>query len=261
MPKTTVPDLGRREMLLRTVGAFSVMSAGGILEKSANAQITTVVLTPQEEQGPFFVDEKLNRIFVIVDPSDNTVQAGLPLLLNLTVSQVSNGVESPLEGAYIDIWQANAQGAYSDEASQDSSGQKYLRGYQVTNSTGNVYFVTIYPGWYSGRTPHIHVMVRLYSGSSVTFEFETQLFFNDTVTAKVYELPAYARTKARDTYNSTDRVYNYIDCDTSVTSGKELPVQLLPSASVVIAYYHLYIDLTAPKPTCVGVSDGGINEN
>lgn len=58
MNKSMLSSVGRREILLKTVGAFSVMNAGGVLlEKASNAQTTSVVLTPQEEQGPFFVDE------------------------------------------------------------------------------------------------------------------------------------------------------------------------------------------------------------
>ncbi len=261
---TTPHSLGRRELLVRTAGAFTLIGLGGLATQTANAEETSsTVLTPQEEQGPFFVDEKLNRSDLLVDPTNNTMQPGLPLLLYITVSQVTHGVVSPLEGAYVDLWQANAQGLYSDEASQNTAGQKFLRGYQVTPASGTVHFLTIYPGWYHGRTTHIHAKIRLYTGTTPAYAFQTQFFFNDAITAKVYTLPAYARTTQRDTYNATDRVYNYKDCDTSAVSGTELQLHLSKPGTTVplaVAYYHMYLDLTAPKPTCVGVSDGGVNE-
>lgn len=253
--------LGRRDAILRTAGFFSLVGLTGITQ-SARADTQTIVLTPQEEQGPYFVDGQLERSDVLYDTNTKTVQDGLHLLLGLTINQVSNGTATPLPGARVDIWQANASGLYSDEAVEGTSGTNYLRGYQITDSSGNVKFLTIYPGWYSGRTPHIHAIVRLYSGSNVTYTFETQFFFTDELTQKVYKLAPYStRAAAQDTFNTTDRVFNYADCDTGATSGDELLLKILrANTSYMVAEYTLELDLTAPAPTCVGVSDGGINE-
>src|SRR5258705_4715165 len=49
---------------------------------------------------------------------------------------------------------------YSDESVENTVGQTFLRGHQITDSNGAVTFKTIIPGWYSGRTVHIHVMIR-----------------------------------------------------------------------------------------------------
>jgi protocatechuate 3,4-dioxygenase beta subunit len=67
---------------------------------------------------------------------------------------------SALAGAQVDVWHADAAGVYSDEAVKNTTGQTYLRGYQITDSNGVVTFKTVIPGWYSGRTIHIHVMIR-----------------------------------------------------------------------------------------------------
>src|SRR5439155_11326042 len=119
-----------------------------------------VVATPSETQGPYWVDEKLNRSDI------RSAQSGLNLYLTVNVSKLSNGVSKPVSGAYIDIWHCNALGAYSDEAAgagnPNTLGQTYLRGYQITNSHGIVRFTTIYPGWYTSRTAHIHARVRTY---------------------------------------------------------------------------------------------------
>lgn len=256
--------LGRRDLILRTAGVFSLFGLGAAgVTRSARADTTTaVLLTPQEEQGPFFVDGQLERSDIIYDTSTKTVQPGLPLFLKLTFNQVTDGVVTPLVGSRIDLWSANASGLYSDESSQGTSGENYLRGYQITNSAGLVEFLTIYPGWYSGRTPHIHCIVRIMSGTTTTYEFISQFFFTDELTAKVYTLAPYAsRASTQNTFNTNDRVFNYEDCTTLATGGDELMLTILrETTSYMIAEYTLDIDLTAAKPTCVGVSDGGINE-
>lgn len=107
-----------------------------------------IVATPAITEGPYFVDELLNRTDIRSDPTDGTFRAGLPLRLGITVSQLSGGVITPLPGATVDLWQCDALGVYSDVASENTAGQKFLRGYQVTDDHGKVRFLTIYPGWY-----------------------------------------------------------------------------------------------------------------
>lgn len=89
-----------------------------------------------------------------------------------------------------------------------TTGQRFLRGYQITNDLGQVQFTTIYPGWYLGRTIHIHVRVRTYSGSTVLSNFVTQIFFDDAITDTVLSQSSYSRTGSRDTTNKNDSVYN-----------------------------------------------------
>ena len=123
------------------------------------------------------------------DPTTEIVQPGLPLRLQINISQLhKNGVTSPLRGAYVDIWQCNALGVYSDEQVENTAGEKFLRGMQVANEFGNVVFTTVYPGWYSGRTVHIHLRVRIYDPTTdtVTYNFVTQMFFNDAVTNRIF---------------------------------------------------------------------------
>src|SRR5205085_3183987 len=99
---------------------------------------------------------------------------------------------------------------YSDIANgagqANTSGQKYLRGYQVTDANGAVEFTTIYPGWYSGRTVHIHYKVRLFSGTTKTYEFTSQLCFDDTLTDTVFTQAPYNTKAARGTRNNNDGI-------------------------------------------------------
>src|SRR5262249_25387798 len=139
-------------------------------------------------------------------------QRGRPVYLGLTISRLSDTAPytiTPLAGARVDIWHCNAQGVYSDEAVEGTTGSDFLRGYQISNAHGVVNFLTIYPGWYSGRTTHIHIRVRTYDTTGTqTYNFTSQLFFDDNITNGVYASnAAYARQQARDTTNATDNIF------------------------------------------------------
>jgi len=207
---------------------------------------------PALEEGPYFIEEKLLRSDVRSDPSTGVVQAGTLLTLAITVQNQSGGVCAPLTGAYVDIWQCNASGIYSDEAQENTSGQKYLRGYQITDDNGLVQFTTIYPGWYSGRAVHIHIRVRTYSGSTVLGDFETQSFFDPAVTSAVFALAPYNTRGAPDTVNSTDRVY------TGASNASLNLWTLTKTSSGYAAALNLAVSLTAPASALPAIASGGI---
>lgn len=164
-----------RRAALRLFGAATAGGATLLTAKPASAQSSTTslpscIVRPAMTEGPFFVDEKLNRSDVRSDPSSKKISAGAALRLVFLVSSVSSKGCVPLKDAQVDIWQCDAAGVYSDV--QGAVGQKFLRGHQITDAGGKAQFVTIYPGWYPGRTVHIHFKVR-YKGQ----EFTSQLFF------------------------------------------------------------------------------------
>jgi protocatechuate 3,4-dioxygenase beta subunit len=162
------------------------------------------VLTAALTEGPFFVDERLNRADIRTDPASGTVSPGIPLALTFNVSRVANNACTPLTGAYLDVWHCDSSGIYSDV---DGSSRKFLRGYQVTDANGIAKFATVYPGWYPGRAVHIHFKLRLYAGSSRTYEFTSQFFFDDSLTDAVYAQDVYASRGARGTRNSNDGIF------------------------------------------------------
>jgi len=165
----------------------------------------TCVLTAALTEGPFFVDEMLNRSDIRTDPVTGTVSTGIPLALTFNVSRVANSACTPLTGAYLDVWHCDAAGTYSDVS---GSSRKFLRGYQITDANGIAAFTTIYPGWYSGRAVHIHFKLRLFAGSTKTYEFTSQFFFDDTLTDSVYTQSPYNSRGSRNTRNSNDGIYN-----------------------------------------------------
>lgn len=159
-------------------------------------------ITPQVTQGPYWIDPKLER-------SDITEgRAGVPL--RLAVSVVDAATCRPFERARVDIWHCDAQGVYSGFDRQPGAGstvgQTFLRGHVFTGSDGVARFETIYPGWYSGRTPHIHVKVFLDDGGAENL-LTCQLFFPDALSEFIYlNEPSYKRSQARDTLNRYDDI-------------------------------------------------------
>jgi protocatechuate 3,4-dioxygenase beta subunit len=177
---------------------------------SATPAPVACVLTAALTEGPYFVDERLNRSDLTSDPTDGSIKEGVPLRLNLTVSSVDGAACTPLAGALVDMWHCDALGVYSDvsDAGQaDTTGQKFLRGYQLADENGQVEFQTIYPGWYSGRTIHIHFKVRTDPDSQQGLEFTSQLFFDETTTNAVLSRAPYSEKGSPDTSNAADNIY------------------------------------------------------
>ena len=113
--------------------------------------------------------------------------------------------------AQVDIWHCNASGIYSDQAAENTTTETWLRGYQITDASGKVAFTTIIPGWYSGRTTHIHLRVRSsYSQASSTSDGTntTQLFFAQTFVDRLAtDVAPYNAEGKNPTTNASDRVY------------------------------------------------------
>ena len=175
------------------------------------AVIPSCVVRPEQTEGPYFIDEKLNRSDIRSDPLDGSVKPGVPLHLAFHVSRVSGSSCSPLGAAVVDIWQCDAGGVYSDvrdmNAGFDTRGKKFLRGYQTTDANGNAEFLTIYPGWYEGRTVHIHFKIRDNPASRRAQEFNSQLYFDESTTDQVYKLAPYNTKGRRSTTNDTDFIF------------------------------------------------------
>lgn len=189
-----------------TLVPTSVSTSGS----SATGTALDCVVRPELTLGPYFVDEQLNRSDIRSEPSDGSVREGIPLTLAINVLDVANNSCTPLEGAQVDIWHCDAQGVYSGVSDQgfDTTGQKFLRGYQLTDGTGKARFLTIYPGWYSGRAVHIHFMIRTTGADTQSYEFVSQFFFDDTLSDQVFTQESYASKGQRDMRNAVDNIYN-----------------------------------------------------
>jgi protocatechuate 3,4-dioxygenase beta subunit len=225
-------NISRRDMLT-LIGAGATATLAGCMRGPGgpsgpyNRQVISgCLVSPEQTEGPFFVDEKLYRSDLRIDPANGSVSPGTPLKLVLNVSQVANNTCTPLVGAAVDVWHCDALGSYSDVrdnagGSGDTRGKKFLRGYQMTDGQGRVEFQTIYPGWYEGRCVHAHYKIRTNPTSEVGHEFTSQLFFDEAITDQVHAQAPYAQKGKRDTINSSDGIYSRGGNDLMLTLTKE----------------------------------------
>ena len=204
--------LSRREVVAYLGAAGAVWLAGGNLfprRAVAGTLGSSCVVRPEQTEGPYFVDERLNRSDIRSDPTDGRVRPGTPLALTLLVSRLNAGDCQPLPGAQVDIWHCDALGVYSDvrDPGFNTIGQKFLRGYQETDAHGEARFVTVYPGWYPGRTVHIHFKIRTAPVAQRSFEFTSQWYFDDGLTDRVHAAPPYAAQGPRTARNQHDWIF------------------------------------------------------
>jgi protocatechuate 3,4-dioxygenase beta subunit len=143
-------------------------------------------------------------------------RAGTSLELKLQV--VDAATCRPIKNAAVDIWHCDAGGIYSGFQAASRGGAPgsagptdkatFLRGIQFTNSRGLASFQSVYPGWYRGRTVHIHVKVHLNHDTVGHVAHTGQLYFHDSLTSAVYQRSPYkSRAAARDTFNNTDGIF------------------------------------------------------
>ena len=230
---------------------LAVLGGGAMATRQGlRAASTCLTLAAPQTEGPYWVEENLNRSDIRSDPSTGTVYPGVLLTLAISLQEVSSC--TPLAGARVDIWHCSATGTYSDEAVQSTSGKKFLRGYQVSDDNGNVNFITIYPGWYSGRTVHIHVRVRTYSGSTVLGEFTAQFFFDDTITDQVFTQSPYNARGTRDTRNTNDMVL------TGTSGGSVLYPGLTQTPTGYAATASIGVNLQTSAVSKPVISAGGV---
>ncbi|MFI2431720.1 intradiol ring-cleavage dioxygenase [Streptomyces sp. NPDC018693] len=201
--------------------ATSTTTATGATASATSSGGTCMTLMSSVTEGPYYLDGALVRKNITEGKS------GVPLTLRLTVVDATDGC-TPVPGAAVEIWHCDAWGYYSGYTTANPGGSApaesedgstandntYLRGYQVANANGVVKFETIFPGWYTPRTCHIHVKVHTggekadgtYEGGKVNFT--GQLFFDDSVAQQIFTLEPYAQHSGSYTTLDDDMVYD-----------------------------------------------------
>jgi protocatechuate 3,4-dioxygenase beta subunit len=191
-----VEPITRRGLLVRLGGLLAAAAGIGAWRTGSARAASTVscVLTPEQTEGPYYIaGEKLRR---------NITEGRPGTRLDLHLAVVDAETCRPIKGAAVDIWHADAAGTYSGFGAGASS-RTFMRGIQKTDGNGLAVFQTVYPGWYQGRTVHIHVKVHV--GGNVVHT--GQLYFSDTLTDAVYRRTPYSRRPNRDTRNANDGIY------------------------------------------------------
>ena len=204
--------LTRREVMawLGAGGASWLMGGKPVLAQPAPGTSRSLcIVRPEQTEGPYFVDERVHRSDIRSDPTSGKVTVGTLLAITFQVMRLQVGHCLPLPNAQIDIWHCDASGVYSDvqDPGFDTTGQKFLRGYQLTNAQGTAQFQTIYPGWYPIRTVHIHFKIRMAPISGKSYEFTSQVYFPDDLTDLVHSAAPYASKGSRKVTNHQDFIF------------------------------------------------------
>lgn len=226
--------LGANAALIDRAAAEEATSGTPVSPNQTPAQQAagTCTLFPQAVEGPYYFDPKMVR----ADITEG--RGGLPIALHLKI--VEAGSCAPMANVRVDVWHADAGGVYSGYAGQgdardvSTKGQTYLRGTQMTDATGNAVFTSVYPGWYPGRTPHIHIKAFLDQGTMLT----GQAYFPDAVSTRVYrDLEPYKTRPVPDTTNATDWIYQ-----SGVTEGGSIVFVMDEAANPMVAGLVIAVD-------------------
>ena len=189
------PNHIRRREALVTLGAgfAGLYGLRGLLGSQPAGAAAACVLQRELTEGPYYLDLDLVRRNI------RGGRPGTPLTLRFKVVDATTC--KPIRNAAVEIWHTDAQGVYSGVAGNSGN---FLRGIQRSDSSGNVRFESIVPGWYRGRTPHIHMKVFV-SGREV---HTGQVFFRRAVLRTVYAQGVYRSRGQADTTNASDNIYD-----------------------------------------------------
>ena len=201
--------MDRKEFLRKSLGLIAIVplinGAKEPLDAVKDSLVADCNLTSSETAGPF--PTKAPGSLVIKDIRGD--RAGIGMQVMITIKNKNNRC-APLAGAFVDIWHCDADGNYSEYGetgmqAANYSNAHFLRGRQVTDTNGQVNFMSIFPGWYPGRAVHIHVHVFNAKGRSLLV---TQIAFPAAVCDAVFtsSAPYYKKGKA-DTSNERDNVF------------------------------------------------------
>jgi protocatechuate 3,4-dioxygenase beta subunit len=204
---------------------------------AAATVLPTCVVRPEQTEGPYFVDVQLDRSDIRADATGGEARPGVPLALTFNVSRIDAAACALLAGAVVDVWHCDAAGVYSgvdDNNFGNTAGQTFLRGYQVTDANGVAAFTTIYPGWYQGRTVHIHFKIRTEEGGA-SYEFTSQLYFDDALSDQVFAAEPHAAKGERGTRNDNDGIYG--------DGGDLLTLNVTPSGDGYAAVFDIGLQM------------------
>ncbi|GKZ19345.1 hypothetical protein AbraIFM66951_005575 [Aspergillus brasiliensis] len=182
------------------------------------ASNATCVLGPDVTQGPYYVTGELIRNDI------SETQEGVPLYLDIQLIDTSTC--EPVPEIYIDIWHCNATGVYSgvtasgngDSSDTSNLDATFLRGIQQTDSDGVVQFTSIFPGHYTSRATHIHVLSHSPNETTVLpnntisglytshANYVGQLFFDQDLITKVEATSPYSTNTQELTENADDSI-------------------------------------------------------
>jgi len=237
-----------RKNFLKNVGIVGLSAAAipvigfshakGLMDEPSNNDLlrtTSCTVTPGETAGPYPLPSSVSITSLIRSDITEGTQTGIPLSVTITITNADNSC-APVSGLRVDIWHCNKRGYYSAydgqpgiDGTENYSGTTWLRGIQYTDSSGQVTFTTIYPGWYSPRATHIHVEV--YNGTDLIQT--TQLCFSDTLNTTVNSY--YATSGTNSVTNETDMVFSDSYANETMTVTGDTTSGYVATMNVVVS--------------------------
>ncbi len=182
-------------------------------------------LTPEADEGPFYLPDELVR--------DDIREDHAGVLLRLRFHVMNANTCEPLKNAAVDIWHCDALGDYSGvskraEGEQTDDSSTFMRGIQVTGADGWCDFTTIVPGWYPGRTTHIHTKVHLrgdvrdhhYVGGRISHT--GQIFFTERLMETIEKLKPYSESETARLRNEQDSFYHQAGGSSAIAKTSEI---------------------------------------
>ncbi|MBK6015462.1 intradiol ring-cleavage dioxygenase [Streptomyces sp. MBT53] len=178
---------------------------------SASASTGVCTLTAEVTEGPYSLDGALVRTDLREE------KEGVEVQYTFTVVDQDNDC-APLADAFVELWHCDALGEYSGYVgknghTEDDDGT-FLRGGQLTDTSGQVSLISIWPGHYVSRAVHVHMRVHTgvtvadgtYTGGTVVHT--GQLFFDADLNEKVQATSPYSDNTTAETVLADDTIYD-----------------------------------------------------
>jgi len=219
-------------MLVIEVAIFlAIYGIASCEQQSCSAAGSACVLTPEEIEGPYYLPYHLMRTDI------REGKPGVRFDLKLIINDVNTC--KPLPNVSVDIWHCDELGIYSSYVKIDpnkppppsdhiepTDNSTFMRGVQNTDENGVANFITNFPGWYNGRTIHIHVEVYKPGHSST---FTGQLYFTEQLSAEIAKLNPYVKHNSKRLHNEEDGVFNMANGNKTILPVKPIDEHKLES--------------------------------
>ncbi|KAI2606995.1 aromatic compound dioxygenase [Hypoxylon fragiforme] len=228
------------------------------------------LLTPEVTQGPYYVGGEYVRENIAEE------QAGVDTILDYQVIDINTC--EPVPEVYLEMWHCNATGVYGgivasgngDSSDETNINNTWLRGIQKTNSDGVAQFETIFPGHYTSRATHVHIMIHqgatllansTLGNSNITASHVGQAFFDQDLITEV-ELTAPYNTNTQElTTNADDGILGEETATDGVDPFYEYTLLGDDVSSGIFGWIAFGINATATQdvtPAAFYYAEGGV---
>lgn len=172
MTRPPIDTPSRRALLVRGAQLVAATAAPAWLSP-VRAQGQALRPTPSQTEGPYY------PVALPADTDGDLLRNGAARYAKGQAAWITGTVTdtrgTPLAGGVVEIWQCDQDGHYHHPGDGGRADPAFQGFGQVTlGKDGRYRFRTLKPAPYSGRTPHIHVKVKLDRQELLTTQFYVQ---------------------------------------------------------------------------------------